>query len=488
MKKVALAAFAAMVLVTGSMAKDVNANDYIENAVFDVRGYFKAKDNNNNKEKVSESELLLRLVMMKEALKNAESIDDQSMGDGIVLSAARVACGGVAQRLNATYGSYENMNISQQEIKAGVVNMRQSWGHLCWASASQYRFDGWREYNFEKAMWGQAYSMAATERLMANKIKERILEGDKLDPNYVKNQPIYKSLKILYPLENPRSNLKQKIILGYAVNSIDNVEGNLFENVIGSAMANHEPWRISQFVNNPRDFIADMKKNPVATKYYNYMSTQMKDPDLLLDKIKESFKVEEEKRLSQIKAEQEVKDAQVKAETDRKLAQEQEYQKRLPQIKSELLVMRKKATTLACYKFGNVGGIDNDLDYCKKAPLCYRRIDIRDNTYVFPFTLEKSLFGEYKAKIYKGRGILVSQCHAMQETVDRDKILFSQFENLPLAEKNNEAREYLKTQKYKTDSDNWNLDHPLWGEYDLTPSDIEYAERQIAKELNKNEK
>lgn len=489
MKKVTVAAIAAMVLVTGAMAEDVSVNNYVKNGTFDTKGYFKALNKEKNKDRVSEDELLLRLVMMKEALKDAQALDEVSDMDTYV---ARSACGGVAQRLNSEYGSYENMNMSQQEIKAGVVNMRQSWGHLCWAAALQYRFDGWREYNFEKAMWGQAYSMAAAEKITENKIKERILEGEHLDPNYIKNRPLYSSLKILRPLRDPQSNLKQKIILGYTVNDISSVEENLFENVVSSAMINHEPWRISQFLNNPREFIADMKKKPAVTKYYNYMSTQMKDPGLLLDKIRESFesaaiaqaKVEEEKRIAQVKAEQEIVEAQRIAEQKA----EEEYQKNLPQLKSELLDMRKKAKILNCQGHGQTTFVDSDIAYCKKVGLCYRRIDIRGNTYVFPFQLEKSLFGEYRAKIYKGKGVLLSQCRTKEEDEGRFNIVFPQeIVNLPYPKINSATSEYSKTQQYKIASDKWELDHPRWGEYNLSPRDIEFAEQQIVNELKANE-
>lgn len=209
---------------------------------------------------------------------------------------------------------------------------------------------------------------------------------------------------------------------------------------------------------------------------------------------------EEEKRITQAKAEQEAVEvqriAQAKAEQEAVEAQrnaqakaEEEYQKNLPQLKSELLAMRKKAKILNCQGHGQTTLVDSDIAYCKKVGLCYRRIDIRGDIYVFPFQLEKSLFGEYRAKIYKGKGVLLSQCRTKEESEGRFNIVFPQeIVNLPYPKINSATSEYSKTQQYKMASDKWELDHPLWGEYNLSPSDIEYAEQQIVNELDINEK
>lgn len=488
MKKVTIVAMAVMVLASGAMA--ANVNDYVKNGIFDTKGYFKAQSHNKNKDKVSEPELLLRLVMMKEALKNAVASDEAS---NMETSVTRNTCGGTAQRLNSEYGSYENMNISQQEIKAGVVNMRQSWGHLCWKSASQYRYDGWREYNFEKAMWGQAYSMAVVEKLATNKIKERILEGENLDPNYVKKQPLYNSLKILHPLVNNQSNLKERIISGYAVNDIGSVEGNLFENIVSSAMVNGEPWRISQFLNRPRDFIADMKKNPMVTKYYDYMASQMRDPDLLLKNIKEKLdadekvkaKIDEEKRITKAKIDEEKRISDEKA----RLEAEAVYAANLPKLKETMLSLRKDAAVLVGTEASQLRGnlnIKEDLYKCKrdKYNSCYRQIDIKGIPYVFAFRLENALFGGYKVNL-SSKHALVSQCRTVEENNEQHIYLFGQYANLPLDEKNQMIQKRIRTKQFKIDEATWESMHPVWGQDILSSSDIEYAVKQIEIEANK---
>jgi hypothetical protein len=272
------------------------------------------------------TDLLLRLVIMSESLK--ETKDNPA---GIEEAAARAICGGVAQRLNATYGSYENMSLSQQQMRAGVVNMRQSWGHLCYQSTEQYEFGLWREYNLEKALWGQAYAMAIEEKILSQKIKNGISNGERLDPNYLSKRPTYMSLSILYNLEEPWAEDESRRLVGYRINN-HNAVGNLFENVVSAAVYNREPWRVSQFLNDPKQFIADVSGNSAVRKYYQYMSSQLKQTDKILKKKKDE---NEKKRIVAEKAAEEKKIADAKAAKRRKLQMQKQPKRRKLQMQKQ---------------------------------------------------------------------------------------------------------------------------------------------------------